>query len=109
MWYHYMCNYFFFNDTYPTEIYPLPHTRPLPIFVHPPPDGRQPQRLTVLDPDRQERVGNLAEDFDQRLRGGALFPVPLVSSEEHTLELQSPCKFVCRLLLEKKKHVMTCS
>src|SRR3989454_3764691 len=24
-------------------------------------------------------------------------------SEEHTSELQSPCNFVCRLLLEKKK------
>src|SRR5688500_19667652 len=31
---------------------------------------------------------------------------PLVKplrSEEHTSELQSPCKLVCRLLLEKKK------
>src|SRR5256885_7449484 len=26
-------------------------------------------------------------------------------SEEHTSELQSPCKLVCRLLLEKKKKV----
>src|SRR5688500_19538745 len=26
-------------------------------------------------------------------------------SEEHTSELQSPCKLVYRLLLEKKKHV----
>src|SRR5205807_2800903 len=25
-------------------------------------------------------------------------------SEEHTSELQSPCKLVCRLLLEKKKE-----
>src|SRR5256885_16541706 len=29
--------------------------------------------------------------------------VPLVRSEEHTSELQSPCNLVCRLLLEKKK------
>src|SRR5256885_16429778 len=28
-------------------------------------------------------------------------------SEEHTSELQSPCNLVCRLLLEKKKHVST--
>src|SRR5688500_19972744 len=28
---------------------------------------------------------------------------PLLRSEEHTSELQSPCKLVCRLLLEKKK------
>src|SRR2546426_6456145 len=26
-----------------------------------------------------------------------------IRSEEHTSELQSPCKLVCRLLLEKKK------
>src|SRR2546426_6708939 len=29
-------------------------------------------------------------------------------SEEHTSELQSPCNLVCRLLLEKKKHVNLC-
>src|SRR5256885_6324382 len=28
---------------------------------------------------------------------------PLLRSEEHTSELQSPCNLVCRLLLEKKK------
>src|SRR3989454_5801040 len=28
----------------------------------------------------------------------------LARSEEHTSELQSPCNFVCRLLLEKKKN-----
>src|SRR2546426_6124760 len=28
-------------------------------------------------------------------------------SEEHTSELQSPCNLVCRLLLEKKKQVLT--
>src|SRR5256885_9699456 len=28
-------------------------------------------------------------------------------SEEHTSELQSPCNLVCRLLLEKKKQIMT--
>src|SRR5256885_12106801 len=29
-------------------------------------------------------------------------------SEEHTSELQSPCNLVCRLLLEKKKHLVLC-
>src|SRR5256885_7293259 len=29
-----------------------------------------------------------------------------VRSEEHTSELQSPCNLVCRLLLEKKKHLL---
>src|SRR2546426_3142560 len=28
-------------------------------------------------------------------------------SEEHTSELQSPCNLVCRLLLEKKKNIIT--
>src|SRR2546426_5736983 len=30
---------------------------------------------------------------------------PDTRSEEHTSELQSPCNLVCRLLLEKKKHI----
>src|SRR2546426_8379875 len=30
-----------------------------------------------------------------------------VRSEEHTSELQSPCNLVCRLLLEKKKQLLT--
>src|SRR5256885_12109389 len=30
---------------------------------------------------------------------------PEQRSEEHTSELQSPCNLVCRLLLEKKKHI----
>src|SRR5256885_5487882 len=35
--------------------------------------------------------------IDSRMREGR--------SEEHTSELQSPCNLVCRLLLEKKKHL----
>src|SRR5688500_873345 len=31
---------------------------------------------------------------------------PAGRSEEHTSELQSPCNLVCRLLLEKKKHLL---
>src|SRR5256885_6286926 len=36
-------------------------------------------------------------------------PPPLrpLRSEDHTSELQSPCNLVCRLLLEKKKHIRT--
>src|SRR5256885_13170102 len=38
-------------------------------------------------------------------------PLPMIPpspkrSEEHTSELQSPCNLVCRLLLEKKKHIL---
>src|SRR2546426_6107990 len=32
---------------------------------------------------------------------------PLLRSEEHTSELQSPCNLVCRLLLEKKNIVIS--
>src|SRR5256885_12679038 len=32
---------------------------------------------------------------------------PSSRSEEHTSELQSPCNLVCRLLLEKKKYILT--
>src|SRR5256885_11095812 len=31
---------------------------------------------------------------------------PLLRSEEHTSELQSPCNLVCRLLLEKKTNTI---
>src|SRR5256885_8726949 len=34
---------------------------------------------------------------------GLLETRPVVRSEEHTSELQSPCNLVCRLLLEKKR------
>src|SRR5256886_7681266 len=37
-------------------------------------------------------------------RGGPHAPAAAVRSEEHTSELQSQSKLVCRLLLEKKKN-----
>src|SRR5690348_18209107 len=38
---------------------------------------------------------------------GALVPtLHRLRSEEHTSELQSPVHLVCRLLLEKKKHIV---
>src|SRR5688500_2273517 len=37
------------------------------------------------------------------IRAGRLVPLAIARSEEHTSELQSPCKLVCRLLLEQKK------
>src|SRR3989454_6752294 len=48
-------------------------------------------------------------DFGDMIKANATgyFPytpsLPLLRSEEHTSELQSPCNLVCRLLLEKKK------
>src|SRR5256885_12950408 len=38
-----------------------------------------------------------------RIRGGEDVSELIPRSEEHTSELQSPCKLVCRLLLGKKK------
>src|SRR2546426_8451747 len=32
--------------------------------------------------------------------------MPMIRSEEHTSELQSPCNLVCRLLLEKKNDLL---
>src|SRR5256885_3868918 len=43
---------------------------------------------------------DLAVDVEQARRHRP----PVVRSEEHTSELQSPCNLVCRLLLEKKNH-----
>src|SRR5688500_19073357 len=49
-----------------------------------------------------------AHQHAAQLHRGLLVAVPrghlhVGRSEEHTSELQSPCKLVCRLLLEKKK------
>src|SRR2546422_8577811 len=56
-------------------------------------------RIALLEAFEIHDAGNfldLASDFDRRLR-----------SEEHTSELQSRLHLVCRLLLEKKKIIVT--
>src|SRR5256885_8545266 len=73
--------FFFFNDTAPTEIYPLSLHDALPI------SARQGRRPAHPGRGRDRRAG----------------PAGPARSEEHTSELQSPCNLVCRLLLEKKK------
>src|SRR6476619_7488968 len=75
----YYFSFFFFNDTATTEIYTLSLHDALPICPHP--AGRR--HLA-----RQPRPRAAGED----------------RSEEHTSELQSLTKLVCRLLLEKKKR-----
>ena len=64
---------------------------------------------------REERAGPWWDWSDEKHALEWLFAAGLVTvagrrgferlyrSEEHTSELQSPCKLVCRLLLEKKK------
>src|SRR5229473_7851232 len=71
--------FFFFNDTATTEIYTLSLHDALPIYV-----------------------------TDNRKWGNTCSPAlrcQLHRSEEHTSELQSLAYLVCRLLLEKKKHM----
>src|SRR5260221_14387742 len=72
---------FFFNDTATTEIYTLSLHDALPISGSPTPSGQQANHKTQQGRDVQQR------------------------SEEHTSELQSHSDLVCRLLLEKKKHL----
>src|SRR2546422_2246155 len=72
--------FFFFNDTATTEIYTLSLHDALPISVIP--------WATFTDPE----VARVGLNETER-------------SEEHTSELQSRLHLVCRLLLEKKKHV----
>src|SRR5438876_5915429 len=78
--------FFFFNDTATTEIYTLSLHDALPIWP----------------------CATFSLFFCMRSSpsSGLLNPVasaPLLRSEEHTSELQSPVHLVCRLLLEKKK------
>src|SRR5258708_39166958 len=88
--------FFFFNDTATTEIYTLSLHDALPIsflsvglsgFGGVLPFAR---RMLV------DRRAWLTESAFNETR-----------SEEHTSELQSPDHLVCRLLLEKKKHMKT--
>src|SRR2546430_14425890 len=74
--------FFFFNDTATTEIYTLSLHDALPISRGCATAGRSGSR---------ERWWC------------ASGPAPPRRSEEHTSELQSQSKLVCRLLLEKKK------
>src|SRR2546426_11892187 len=50
----------------------------------------------VLEIDGSGHSGGAQSDYDA---------ARTARSEEHTSELQSPCNLVCRLLLEKKKHL----
>src|SRR5258708_25743198 len=82
-------SFFFFNDTAPPEIYPLPLHDALPISCS--------TAIAQAASNSQSPACNSAgrparPSYRQATR-----------SEEHTSELQSPDHLVCRLLLEKKK------
>src|SRR2546430_10314608 len=76
--------FFFFNDTATTEIYTLSLHDALPICR-----GRRRRRRTQAGRQARARCQEKAQ-----------------RSEEHTSELQSQSNLVCRLLLEKKKHLV---
>src|SRR5207248_11126373 len=107
--------FFFFNDTPPPDIYHLSLHDALPIykkFLDPdwypaiaPPWGT----LNAIDLNTGEYVWKIPFGVYPELAAKGLtntgsenYGGPVVRSEEHTSELQSPYDLVCRLLLEKK-------
>src|SRR5256885_10916944 len=105
--------FFFFKDTAPPEIYPLPLHDALPISASRPPwpsrpgsSARRPPcppRPASATTARRPRSRAAARPAPRRWPRPAGPPTD-PRSEEHTSELQSPCNLVCRLLLEKKKR-----
>src|SRR3712207_7413291 len=98
--------FFFFNDTAPTEIYPLSLHDALPILL----TGLAP--IAIATPAAaQERVivreRTVVRHDDRRFHNRTRYRSVCHTerrSEEHTSELQSRQYLVCRLLLEKKKN-----
>src|SRR5688500_20041706 len=88
-------------DTVTTEIATRSLHDPLPIL----PDGTTTVRWTYeTDSSYQGRgiyVDGIVVSQGRRTSFDSSRPAD-ERSEEHTSELQSPCKLVCRLLLEKK-------
>src|SRR5256885_12199358 len=88
-------SFFFFNDTATTEIYTLSLHDALPISQMQSPAPCLPSLDLVI---RTSFIACCA-------LSSVLGTEAQRRSEEHTSELQSPCNLVCRLLLEKKKHI----
>src|SRR3712207_8616836 len=98
-------DYFFFNDTATTEIYPLSLPDALPISIL---SAQKYCEWLSGQTKRTFRLPTEAEWQYAATAGGRASPPKdekeLARSEEHTSELQSRQYLVCRLLLEKKKH-----
>src|SRR5258705_3104759 len=95
--------FFFFNDTATTEIYPLSLHDALPISFFT-------KFAALQNPPFHPKWKEVS--LPAPLAGWNRLPLAqqwLNRSEEHTSELQSLRHLVCRLLLEKKKHVSTSS
>src|SRR3712207_7757265 len=87
----------FFNDTATTEIYTLSLHDALPIY--------SPNELSFTNTALLPRIG-LTYAVTKNIN---IYGTYLERSEEHTSELQSRQYLVCRLLLEKKKEVLSIS
>src|SRR2546429_4658983 len=83
--------FFFFNDTATTEIYTLSLHDALPISAV---LAQAFARASQFEIPGYHAPADRAYDY-------------LLRSEEHTSELQSRLHLVCRLLLEKKKKIIT--
>src|SRR5690348_17979283 len=100
-----MSSYSFFSCNAPPtpEIYTLSLHDALPISDHarePPFAGQRQRDRPRARTDvyhRSARTPRARQNGGRRQYG--------LRSEEHTSELQSPVHLVCRLLLEKKKHI----
>src|SRR3712207_6853388 len=96
---------FFFNDTATTEIYTLSLHDALPIW------GDYSMSTLYRRPPSGAGLGaEVAPPTSVPVRGVKFACIAEVMndlrrSEEHTSELQSRQYLVCRLLLEKKKHI----
>src|SRR5688572_32632158 len=88
---------FFFSDAGATEVYTLSLHDALPIFVVIPPVAVAPQT-----PAAAPASANVSEDMAADHTRHVITSKLANRSEEHTSELQSQSKLVCRLLLEKK-------
>src|SRR2546426_9825516 len=73
-------------------------------FPVPPTDHYQDLRTEMVE--HLQAAGVQVECHHHEVGGGGQAEIDMrFRSEEHTSELQSPCNLVCRLLLEKKKHM----
>src|SRR2546425_6979360 len=98
--------FFFFNDTATTEIYTLSLHDALPIWGVTSLVGLA-ITVVVLAEFVVPGILSGASPLVISVLGALMIAVASIylRSEEHTSELQSLAYLVCRLLLEKKKHI----
>src|SRR5688500_19734092 len=100
----------FLDATAPTDDYTLSLHDALPIWTAPRGSRRRAgprSRSNRWSPRRGTAPGERGRSLQdsERVSEAADGQCGTRRSEEHTSELQSPCNLVCRLLLEKKKHI----